>query len=297
MGKAHQDEVDGSEEDGEPGEESVVVGVLKERVEGERGEGGVGEREENLCDCAVALGRGFALECGAEEGEEEESDEENCGGELVGGVELHVPADEVDDGGGEGSEEEAWPRLETDESDGGEVDGEDVGEEEDLVVAAGGEKQRCGEASGEGVGGEELAVLGPGHVGVPRGDEDHGHEGYAGGQEMVELEGSPEGEIKDSASDGFERVREGVEAVAAEALRPEDDGCARDEAGEDAAEGADPVVVHGELEEPGCADEKGDDADAAEELGADAIFERGRPGGGARGGVWSGERWRRGFGL
>jgi len=33
--KAHQAEIEGSEENGEPGEESVVVGVLKERVEGQ----------------------------------------------------------------------------------------------------------------------------------------------------------------------------------------------------------------------------------------------------------------------
>ena len=142
------------------------------------------------------------------------------------------------------------------------------------MVAAGGEEQRCGEGSGEGVGGEKFAVLGPGHVGVPRGDEDHGCERNAGGEEMVELEGRPEGEVKDSATNGFERVGEGAEAVTAEAFGPEDNACARDKADENAAKGADPVVVHGKLEEPGRADENGDDADAAEELGADAVFER-----------------------
>jgi len=214
------------------------------------------------------------MERGAEEGEEEKGDEEDGDGELIGGVELHVPTDEEGDGSGEGSEQEARPGLEADERDGGDVDGEQVGEEEDLVVSAGGEEQRGGEGSGECVGGEEFAVLGPCHVGVPRGDEDHGCEGNAGGEEMVELEGRPKGEVKDPAADGFERVGEGIEAVAAEALRPEDDGCARDKADEDAAKRADPVVVHGELEEPGCADQNGDDADAAEELGADAVFER-----------------------
>jgi len=50
--EAHQAEIESSEENGEPGEEGVVVGVLKESVEGQRGEGSVGEREEDFGDGA-----------------------------------------------------------------------------------------------------------------------------------------------------------------------------------------------------------------------------------------------------
>jgi hypothetical protein len=92
---------------------------------------------------------------------------------------------------------------------------------------------------------------------------------------MVELEGGPEGEIESPAADGFEGVGEGGEVLAAEVLGPEDDGGAEEEAGEDAAERADPMVVDGPFEEEGGGDEKGEDADAAEELGADAVFEGG----------------------
>ncbi len=117
------------------------------------------------------------------------------------------------------------------------------------MIAARGEQKRRGEASGERVGGQQLAVLRPGHVGVPRSDENHGAESNACGHQVVELEGSPEREVEDSAADGLERVGEGVEAMTAEALRPEDDSSPGDEAGEDAAGGADPVVIHRELEE------------------------------------------------
>ncbi|XWK70294.1 hypothetical protein RBB80_13370 [Tunturiibacter gelidiferens] len=74
-----------------------------------------------------------------------------------------------------------WPGFEADERDRGDVDCEDVGKEEDFVVAAGGEEKRGCEGSRECVGGKDLAVLRPGHVGVPCGDQNHGAESYAGG--------------------------------------------------------------------------------------------------------------------
>ena len=65
-----------------------------------------------------------------------------------------------------------------------------------------------------------------------------------------------------------------MEALAAKSLGPEDHGGAGHETGEDASDGADPVVVDGPLEEERRRNKQGNDADAAEELGADAVFER-----------------------
>jgi hypothetical protein len=47
------------------------------------------------------------------------------------------------------------------------------------------------EGAGQGVSGEYLAVLRPGHVRVPRGDQNHRRKSYAGREQMVELEGRP----------------------------------------------------------------------------------------------------------
>ncbi|XWK70293.1 hypothetical protein RBB80_13365 [Tunturiibacter gelidiferens] len=99
---------------------------------------------------------------------------------------------------------------------------------------------------------------------------------------MVELEGCPEREVEGSAADGLERVGEGVEALAAKALGPDYDSRARDKTGEDAAYGAYPVIVDSPLEEESGGDEERDDADAAEELGADAVFQRAVGSGGQR---------------
>ena len=195
--------------------------------------------------------------------------------------EAGVPADEVGDRGKEGSGKEAGPAAEAGEDGGGEVKREEVGEEKDLMVATGREQQRRGEASGEGVGGEEFGVLRPGHPGVPGGDEEHGEEGGGGGQQVEELQGGPEGEVEDAAAEGFEREGEGEEAAAAEALGPEHEAGTGGEADEDAADGTDPLLIDGEFEEPGGANEDGDDADAVEDLGAEAVFERG-PGDGWR---------------
>ena len=62
---------------------------------------------------------------------------------------------------------------------------------------------------------------------------------------MVELKGRPERKIKGSTADGFQRVGEGIEALTPEALRPENDGRARNQPGKDAAERADPVIIDG----------------------------------------------------
>src|ERR1700730_5807966 len=117
---------------------------------------------------------------------------------------------------------------------------------------------------------------------------------------MIELEGGPEGQVECPAADGLEGVGEGVEALAAKALGPDDDCDSCDQACEDAACGADPMVVDGPLEKESGGNEKRDDTDAAEELGADAVFE-GAAGFGAevdagdRGEGWSSRRrWRRG---
>ena len=194
------------------------------------------------------------------------------GGDL--GVEAGVPAYVEGDSSGEGGEEESWPGLHADEEEGREVDGGDIGEEKDLVVAAGGEEDGGEEGSGEGVGGEELGVLGPGHEGVPGGDEDHGSERGGGGEEVIEVEGSPEGEIEDAGADGFERPGERREALAAEALGPEDETQTDPQTNQDAGDGAEPALLDGELEGPAGGEEEGDDADAVEDLGAEAVFER-----------------------
>jgi len=91
---------------------------------------------------------------------------------------------------------------------------------------------------------------------------------------MVELKGSPEGQVESSAADSLEGVGEGAEALAAEAFGPDHDTCACDQARDDAAYRADPVIVDGPLEEEGGGNQKSDDADAAEKLGADPVFER-----------------------
>ena len=65
-----------------------------------------------------------------------------------------------------------------------------------------------------------------------------------------------------------------MKSLPAEALRPHDETGARDESGEDAAERPNPVVVHGQLQKPGRSDQQSNDPDAAEELRADAVFER-----------------------
>src|ERR1700733_6844382 len=91
---------------------------------------------------------------------------------------------------------------------------------------------------------------------------------------MVELKSSPEREVKGSAADGLEREGEGVEALTAKAFGPKNDRCACDQAGENAADGADPLVVNGPLEKEGSRNEQRDKADTAKYLGADAILKR-----------------------
>src|ERR1700733_7359476 len=206
--QTHQSEVDGGEEDRDPGEEIVVAGVVEDRVEGESGEGGVRGGGENLGDGRAGGCGLFDVYRWDDEGEEEENDEDGGDrqwfGNAIGAVPLGVPGDEERHGGGEDSEEQARPWFEADQRYGCDVDGEDIGEEEYFVIAAGREQQRRGEGPGKGIGGQEFAVLRPGHEGVPGSDQDHSREGDAGGQEVVELKGGPEGEIESSAADGFE---------------------------------------------------------------------------------------------
>src|ERR1700722_1316192 len=207
--QTHQSEVDGGEEDRDPGEEIVVAGVVEDRVEGESGEGGVREGEEDLGDGSVGAGYGLlVVNRWDDEGEEKKNNEDGCDRQrlasAIGTVPLGVPGDEERHGGGEDSEEQARPWFEADQRYCCDVDGKDIGEEEYFVIAAGREQQRRGEGPGQGIGGQEFAVLRPGHEGVPRSDQDHSREGDPGGQEVVKLKGGPEGEIESSAADGFE---------------------------------------------------------------------------------------------
>jgi hypothetical protein len=91
---------------------------------------------------------------------------------------------------------------------------------------------------------------------------------------VVKLKSGPEGEIQSSAADGFERVGEDGETLAAESLRPENYGGGGDETGENAANGADPVIVDCPFEKESGGNEECHNTYAAEELGAYTVFER-----------------------
>ena len=156
----------------------------------------------------------------------------------------------------------------------GEVDDGEVSEQEGLVVSAGGEQDGCEQAADESVAGEQLGVLREGHEGVPRSDEDHEDEGDGRVQQVVELEGGPQRKVQDAGADGFQRVGEGGESFAAEALGPEDEGGAGGEADDDAEGRRDQAAIDSELERPGGAGDERDDADEVEELGAEPVFER-----------------------
>ncbi len=111
------------------------------------------------------------------------------------------------------------------------------------MVAAAGEQQRGRETSCQRVSGEDLAVLRPGHVGVPRRHQDHRAESSPRRQQMIQLEGRPQREVQSAAADGLERVGKRSEPLMAEALRPHDDCHPGYESGKDTSERANEVIV------------------------------------------------------
>ena len=207
---------------------------------------------------------------------------------------LDPPAADEKHRPGEGGKEKARPRTQGDERKHGEIEQQKISEQRDLVIDAGGNEQGRAESADDGVEREQFRVLHPGHVSVEGGDGDHGHKRHAGGDEVEIGKRCPQREVEDSAAEGFERVGESGVSAAAKALGPGDEGRAGDKTDEHAAERADPMVVEGELEEPGYSDEHGEDADAVEPLRADAAFERRTVRNAAGGGGlehWALRRW------
>src|SRR5258705_6378416 len=65
-----------------------------------------------------------------------------------------------------------------------------------------------------------------------------------------------------------------MEALTAEALRPNNDGHPRNKSGKDTSERANEVIVDRPLQKQGGRDQQSHNPDAAEELGTDPVFER-----------------------
>src|SRR4029077_16021361 len=103
----------------------------------------------------------------------------------------------------------------------------------------------------------------------------HGNEREAGGDEAVDVEGSPERKVHHSDADGLQGIGEDLVAVGAETLAPDDHGDPGQQADGDASRGADPVVVESKLQEVGNTDQDGGDADPVQPVRADAGFEIG----------------------
>ena len=102
-----------------------------------------------------------------------------------------IPADEVDEGGRDRTQQEALPRSLRDEKNDRGVQGEEVREEKDSVVAIGAQQRRRGEAADERIGSEKLGVLQPGHGRVPGRNRDHQKQRERRGQQVEQMKGRP----------------------------------------------------------------------------------------------------------
>ena len=98
-------------------------------------------------------------------------------------------------------------------------------------------------------------------------------EGGGGGEQVVEVEGGPEGEVEDAGADGFEGVGERGEALAAETLRPEHKAHADPKANQYPGHRPYPALLDRKLQRPARGEEQSNDSDAVEDLGAEAVFE------------------------
>src|ERR1700679_3896793 len=102
---------------------------------------------------------------------------------------------------------------------------------------------------------------------------------------MKKRKGCPQGQVKNPTSDCFEGIGKGSVVPGAESLGPGDQGGAGQKTDEHAAQRTYPMIVNGQLEKPGHANEHGENANAVEPLRSDSVFERT-----VGGGLWRGRR-------
>src|SRR5437879_5383253 len=221
----------------------MVMPVLQDGIERKSRKGSIAQGKKNLGNCRsclFALLRAFHRR--KHKDEEKKNNEERGDPHRLADIEgtkvLGVPTDEESNSRGKCPQQKPRPRFEPDEYRRRDINGENVGEKKNFVVAAGRKQQWGRETSCERVGGQDLAVLRPGHVGVPRRHQDHRAESSFGGQQMIKLEGRPQREVESAAADGLQRVGKRMETLMAEAFRPNDNRDPRNESRENTSERA-----------------------------------------------------------
>ena len=252
------------------------VGGFEQQVKSKKSQGGVQDGQEDGGELVPSRGAFGDVEIfrileaykpGSKGKSKKEARKEEGGrGDLGARVKGDRPSRNIEDGACKCAEQETRPRAQGHEQQHGEIEQQHVAEERDFVILAGGNEQRRTETAGYGVEREQFGVLGPGEVAVEGSDGNHGHEGDGSRNEAIEGESCPEGEIEGAAADGFEGIRKGGVVAGAKAFGPYDEGGAGDQSDEDAAEGADPMIVDRQFEKPGHADEYCQDPDAVKPL-------------------------------
>lgn len=197
-GKFEKKQIEGGEGDGEKRFEPCNVPIVDDGVKDEEAESSGDERLANE-DERVPGGVGtlFALteadEARSErEDEEETASEPCCARSLRGAVEIHHPSYEEGDCASESGEEQARPGLEYDENENGDVQEQEVSEENYLMITAGGDEEWGGECADDGVESEEFSILLPGHDTVECGDDHHAKESELRVDEAKDGVGGPE---------------------------------------------------------------------------------------------------------
>ena len=115
-----------------------------------------------------------------------------CDGTLGLSVVVGEPSCIENGSADEATHQQAAPGFGCDYCQNGQIQQADIGEEHDLVILSRGKKNRRAEASDQGEGREDLRILSEGEGDGETGHHDHGGKRQPTGDEVVDLERTPE---------------------------------------------------------------------------------------------------------
>src|SRR5690348_155307 len=218
-------------------------------------------------------------------------------------IKLRIPAPEIKLGENERERRQGDPLAEGADQQHAHAKNEEVGKEDDLLVLARAYKKGSEKSTEKREKGDALGIAAERQSGHHGGDDNHGDEADVAAVEGIVLAAGPDGNVQGRFSESGDAFREIGVAAREEPLAPREHQRAQEDADGDAARGANPVVVEGQLQEIGDGEEQGDDANAIEPSAGDQGFQvqrrrfflsgHGKPGNHGRGRWWpGGPGWR-----